>query len=220
MIVLLRSTFWFAADQGGDEHLQGLIEDCQGLLLVPRAVPAPEGQHSGEECPVQVQGRRGWFGPAVLKPGSETPDGASGAFFVWEYIKDKNTRCLLNVDTVAWGSACCEHLQRKGLNVFPINFGNKCLSTDKSGLLMFRNLRAFAYWSMREALDPASPNPLSLPPDPELLEELTTAKFKMAGAAVQIEEKKDIKNDQNPILIFLNIVTVKGVVDSIFHMAL
>jgi hypothetical protein len=166
----------------------------QGHHDIPLQCCGVDPAHGGKDRFVVFPRHGFWFGPAVLKPGSETPDGASGAFFVWEYIKDKNTRCLLNVDTVAWGSACCEHLQRKGLNVFPINFGNKCLSTDKSGLLMFRNLRAFAYWSMREALDPASPNPLSLPPDPELLEELTTAKFKMAGAAVQIEEKKDIKN--------------------------
>jgi hypothetical protein len=59
-------------------------------------------------------------------------------------------------------------------------------------MLTFRNLRAWSYWTMREMLDPVKGQGLMLPPDQELLSDLTAPRWKMTLQGVQIEAKEDI----------------------------
>lgn len=47
------------------------------------------------------------------------------------------------------------------------------------GNLHFRNRRAEMYWMLREALDPTNPDPIALPPDAELLGDLTAVRYKV-----------------------------------------
>ena len=53
------------------------------------------------------------------------------------------------------------------------------------------------YWLLREALDPTNPDPIALPPDQELLGDLTAPRYKVVtmgkGAAIQISSKDDIR---------------------------
>ena len=64
---------------------------------------------------------------------------------------------------------------------------------DRSGKLKMRNLRAELYWRMRDALDPAYGDDLALPPDPELLADLCSARYRNTTAGVIVEEKSEIK---------------------------
>jgi len=65
---------------------------------------------------------------------------------------------------------------------------------DKARVLSFRNTRAAAYWSLRQALDPSSGLDLALPPDRELRAELCAPTWHpLPGGAVQLEAKDDIK---------------------------
>jgi len=50
-----------------------------------------------------------------------------------------------------------------------INFSAKVHNTDLSGILYFVNMRAYAYWTMRDLLDPDGGQCTMLPPDQELL---------------------------------------------------
>jgi hypothetical protein len=75
-----------------------------------------------------------------------------------------------------------------------IVFSDSAFGKDKTGLLEFANLRAQAYWSLRELLDPTSPDPsIALPPDRELRADLTAPRYKMLVSGIQIESKADIK---------------------------
>ena len=45
---------------------------------------------------------------------------------------------------------------------------------------------------MREALDPISGDDIALPPDPELLADLTAPRWSITTSGIQVESKKDI----------------------------
>jgi len=64
--------------------------------------------------------------------------------------------------------------------------------SDRSGRLSMVNVRAAQYWAMREALDPELGDGLELPPDPELLADLTAARWRLTPRGIQIESKDDI----------------------------
>ena len=49
------------------------------------------------------------------------------------------------------------------------------------------------YWRLREALDPESGDDLMLPPDPELLADLTAARFEVRASGIVVEAKEKIK---------------------------
>jgi hypothetical protein len=73
-----------------------------------------------------------------------------------------------------------------------VNFSERTEAKDKSGTLAFVNVRAEAYWRMREALDPNT-SKLSLPDDPELLGDLVAPRWSMQSNGIKIESKDDIK---------------------------
>jgi len=65
---------------------------------------------------------------------------------------------------------------------------------DKSGTFGFLNLRAAAWWALREALDPAYGGQIALPCDAELKSDLCAPTYKVVpGAKIQIEDKQELK---------------------------
>jgi len=74
-----------------------------------------------------------------------------------------------------------------------INFALKTQSRDRTGLLEFANLRAFAYWTLPDALDPASKlPPVALPPDRELFSDLAAGRWTRTLQGVKMESKEEI----------------------------
>ena len=69
--------------------------------------------------------------------------------------------------------------------------------TTKAGNLRMRNRRAEMYWRLREALDPTAPDPIALPPDPDLLADLAAVRYKVVTmgkvAAIQMRDKDEIR---------------------------
>lgn len=65
---------------------------------------------------------------------------------------------------------------------------------DRTNEFEFANKRSAGWWFMRELLDPVDGESIALPPDDELIGELTTPKKRItSGAKIQIESKDDIK---------------------------
>lgn len=66
--------------------------------------------------------------------------------------------------------------------------------TDRSGEFGFKNLRAAAWWNMRELLDPSRNSILMLPDDEMLKADLTSPRYKvLSGGKIQVESKEDIR---------------------------
>ena len=65
---------------------------------------------------------------------------------------------------------------------------------DISGEREFANMRAYLFWAIRDALNPAFGFNLALPPDDELTQELTEIHYEtMSNGKIKIEKKDNIK---------------------------
>lgn len=131
-----------------------------------------------------------WFAPLAKHPGKTVPDGPAAAALIVK-IPGSADACI-NVDVIGIGSSAYDSLAAQNLNVVALNFSEATAARDRSGHLKMRNVRAEAYWGMREALDPELGDDLALSPDNELLADLTAPRWKLTTSGILIEEKKVI----------------------------
>ena len=109
-----------------------------------------------------------------------------------------------------------DHLANNNVHVVAINGAQKppMDAKDKaSGVLRFRNMRAYMYWRFRESLDPKTGDNLALPPDPQLKADLCAAHWKLTPGGILIEDKDAIKKrigrspDDGDAVIYCSTVT-------------
>jgi len=132
-----------------------------------------------------------YFAPLLKYPGVSVPDGPTAAGLIIAAIEGQPA---IAVDIIGYGASCYDFLVKSGHNVQGVNFGAGTDITDKSGILRMKNIRAGAYWLIREALDPENGSTLALPPDAELLADLCAPVWKLdVSGRVQIEDKDEIK---------------------------
>lgn len=129
-----------------------------------------------------------WFDVLVKVPGKQTPTGSDVAELV---IPRMTTTAAINIDVIGVGSSAFDHMPFPNVN--GVNFGAGTTLTDKSKLLSFANIRAAAYWLLREALDPNSGYQVCLPDDRELIADLAAPRWSTRGGKIFIESKDDIK---------------------------
>lgn len=141
-------------------------------------------------CAVERRGR--WFSRPDVIRGDATDSGLKAA----EFAMTKWTPgAAINVDAIGYGVACYEHLQPRAgrQNVSAIVFSEGSDATDRSGKWGFANLRAEAYWKLREALDPDRGDSLAIPPDGDLTAELTAIRYEVRGGRIVIGPKDEVK---------------------------
>lgn len=100
------------------------------------------------------------------------------------------------IDIIGIGAGVFDRLREQDLKPRPFGASAKADGKDRSGELGFFNLRAEAWWRLREALDPAFGATLALPPDDEdlLLSDLTTPHYtETSRGLIQVEKKEEIK---------------------------
>lgn len=100
------------------------------------------------------------------------------------------------VDTDGLGAGVTDRLREQGYNVDAFHAGASVdkYTTDASGELSFVNVRAAAWWRMRQLLDPANDPKLELPPDDRLTGDLTSPHWVVASnSKIKVESKDDIK---------------------------
>jgi hypothetical protein len=131
-----------------------------------------------------------WYTQEIY-PGSATPDGPTVAALA---LPHAGALAGLFVDVIGVGASAYDSLRSSGARVTPVNFAEAAPVNvrDGSGKLKFRNVRAAAYWKLREALDPSRGSTLALPPDPELLADLCAPKWDLTTGGILLESKADI----------------------------
>lgn len=98
------------------------------------------------------------------------------------------------VDVIGIGAGVVDRLREQGYAVIPFNAGESTKRKDRSAELEFFNVRAAAWWNLREMLDPGSGEDIALPPDDLLTGDLTAPHWRIGSAGkIQIESKDDIK---------------------------
>lgn len=164
--------------------------DAKGVMTAIGFDPARGG--TDKSCVARRHDR--WFDEMVSAPGVVTKDGPTAAGFIVPLVRDGACIC---VDSIGIGSSALDFLVGLNLNVHPVVGSEASASSDKAGQLRFRNKRAEMYWRLREALDPTSANPIALPPDTELLGDLTAVRYKVVTmgkvAALQMRSKDEIR---------------------------
>lgn len=131
-----------------------------------------------------------WFAPLRKFPGKSTPDGFYVATLVVQVLGDE--RPPIGLDIIGVGSSPYDILTDQNFNVLGINFAAGTTAMDKAGRLGFTNVRAEAYWGMREALDPNTGDDIALPNDPELLADLCSPRWSLRTTGILVESKDDI----------------------------
>lgn len=103
-------------------------------------------------------------------------------------------RIDLVVDANGVGAGVCSRLRELDFTVTAHKGAETSDETDTSGELHFANKRAASWWAVREALDPANNPTLALPPNDELIGDLTAPRIKYTSTGkIGIEPKDDIR---------------------------
>jgi hypothetical protein len=98
------------------------------------------------------------------------------------------------VDAIGIGAGVLDNVRATGAVVDAFVASARTELLDTSGELGFLNRRAGAWWGLRELLDPDRHYGIMLPPDDELVGELTTVRWREApGNKIQIEGKDEIR---------------------------
>lgn len=105
----------------------------------------------------------------------------------------KSQTDLAVVDVIGVGAGVVDYGRTLGLPISAFNASRRTKRRDRTGLWGFKNQRAAMWWMMREALDPAFDPVLALPPNDDLLGELTAPKWKIQGDKIVVEAKEEVK---------------------------
>jgi hypothetical protein len=161
----------------------------------PRVTPVlgVDVARGGSDKTVLARRYGNWYAELERHPGASTPDGAAVGRLV---LRDLAQDSLINIDVIGVGASVYDWLRERVdpamATVTAINVSAGSTATDRSGQLQFVNLRAEAYWKMREALDPVEGEDIALPDDSELLADLCAPRWDYTPRGVRIEEKADI----------------------------
>lgn len=164
-----------------------------------------------------------WLDKVDRRPGSTAPDGDAAARILLEVLAPDIKRLLddqraeaaakkqpVPVDTKkdgkveagatltidvggSAGSSAYDTSRKLIRNVVAFNGSEASTARDRSGKLGFFNKRAAAHWRMREILDPAYGEDFALPPDPELLADLSAPRWSLTTRGILVEKKEEIK---------------------------
>lgn len=134
-----------------------------------------------------------WFGRQKVYPGTATPDGPKVVGFIVGIIPIGSDP-QVKIDIIGVGSSPFDFAKANALDAFAMNGKRRSLARTKGGKLKFANMRAQWWWQLREGLDPAVPpeESLALPPDRELLADLTAPRYKVLVQGIQVEDKAEI----------------------------
>ena len=127
--------------------------------------------------------------PLFKYPGSSTPDGQTVTGLIVNIMRGSP---VVNMDVIGIGASAYDY-GKEFFRAEPINFAEGTTHTDKSRRMKFGNVRAAAYWRVRELLDPDGGFDICLPDDKELISDLTAPRWELRpGGKIYIESKDDI----------------------------
>lgn len=154
------------------------------------------GMSPGEGDKTVLAPRHGaTIGTLIKKPSRETPDGQS----VVNLLLAASVGAVpVNIDAIGIGKSAYDAavMMRIGWpNAIIVSQGTEWKDPNIPGI-HFANLRAAIMWNVRILLDPeggSAETRLALPPDPELLTDLTAPRYKLQLQGIAVEAKEDVR---------------------------
>lgn len=130
-----------------------------------------------------------WFDIRAY-PGKEMIDGPTVGERI---ISHMEMPAPIYVDLINVGNSVYDYLKAlNNIEVHAVVNSAKADEISKNEIYGFANVRAASYWSLREALDPASGENICLPDSRKLRVDLCTPRYKVRGGKILIEPKEDI----------------------------
>ncbi len=132
-----------------------------------------------------------------------------------QVIQNRRHNAPVHLDVAAIGTSVYDSLNENNIHTVACNNAAASQGRDRSGVLKFSNRRAEYHWRMREALDPETVPPTALPPDAELLADLTAPRYSVKSNGIVVEPKADIKKrigrspDKGEAVMYANVDTPK-----------
>jgi len=116
------------------------------------------------------------------------------AGYVAGIINAHNQQGVAIVDAIGIGAGVIHRLVEMRDNALPFIASAKTEFRDHSKEFGFANWRAAGWWTLREMLEPGSGFEVCLPPDDDMIGELTAPHYKVTSTSlIQVEEKVTIR---------------------------
>ena len=141
----------------------------------------------GDDNLVIAKRYRNWIDELYVEKGTGVPDGTAVAARV---VMEQKDQAPIHIDVIGVGASPYDKLKDIGVHVVGVDVRNASTETSSDGIMRFYNLRSQLWWQMREMLDPESGLDIALPPDTELLKDLTAPLWSFKGKEIQIEVKE------------------------------
>lgn len=109
--------------------------------------------------------------------------------------EDEEDQAVPVVDSVGVGGGVVDRLRELRAPVLAYTGAAKTLAKNRSAEYGYANVRSWAYWHMRELLDPAFESEIMLPPDDLLISDLTAPTWDITTGVppkIRIERKEDL----------------------------
>lgn len=163
----------------------------------PLSALGSDPAHGGKDDNAAAARIGAWFDYPKTRAGKLTPDGRDTLIFLAEVAGEYRVvhSVPVGMDVIGVGASPRDLAKEQSMQLVPMNGAERSDpdSTDRSGMLQFANNRAMWWWRFREALDPEKGEDLELPPDPELLVDLTAAHYNLTTRGIVVEDKDDIR---------------------------
>lgn len=156
------------------------------------AIGVDVGRGGGDKTVLTMRSGH-WMDYQKVYPGAGTPDAPAVLKHVVASIPTGHTP-KVQIDVIGVGAAVYDLARLMGLDAYAMNSAKASHARDESGQLGFANKRAEWWWGLRELLDPRSKDePIALPPDRELLADLTAPRWTITLRGIQVELKDHIR---------------------------
>ncbi|HEX2244635.1 MAG TPA: hypothetical protein VHK27_15580 [Gammaproteobacteria bacterium] len=110
-------------------------------------------------------------------------------------VKLNEIRATPVVDTIGVGGGVVDRLRELGIKVVSYTGNAATKRRERSRAFGFTNTRSAAYWNLRELLDPAFDSDLMLPPNEQMLADLSAPQWEYTSGnppKIKVEPKEDV----------------------------
>jgi len=166
---------------------------------VPMCAMGVDCSGGGDDPMIIAPRHDGWYAPLIAVPGKEIPKDRIGSHCAGIVVSHRRDGAKVVLDMGGgYGSGIYEQLKGNGIETVPYKGMTTATTRTRDRQMAFYNKRTEVIWRFREALDPDQPggSPIALPPDQELVADLTAPTFESVsfkgGMALKAESKEDV----------------------------
>lgn len=162
---------------------------------VPMCCMAVDASGGGNDPMIIAPRFDGWYAPLIKVEAKIIPMDRAGTYCAGVVISHRRDGAMVVVDLGGgYGSSMYEHLRANGVEVSGYKGAERGIGRTLCGKFSFNNQRSAALWKFREALDPGQPggSPIMLPPDQELLADLTAPTYEPDAKEIKVQSKQKV----------------------------